>query len=101
MNLQAKCNELVQFSMPRFAFSSYLCTHCVRACSRSAIDASIMALAYSQPWQKIINQKQKYMEQLLSITPLEAIGLGLVAVGIFLFYRACWRNIKRSEQRNQ
>ena len=41
------------------------------------------------------------MEQLLSITPLEAIGLGFVAVGIFLFYRACWRNIKRSEQRNQ
>ena len=41
------------------------------------------------------------MEQLFSITLLEAIGLGFVAVGIFLFYRACWRNIKHGGQRNQ
>ena len=35
------------------------------------------------------------MEQLSSITPLEAILIGSAALGVFLFYRACWRNIKR------
>ena len=38
------------------------------------------------------------MKQILSITPLESIGIVLVAVGIFLFLRACWRNIKRGGQ---
>ncbi len=38
------------------------------------------------------------MKQLLSITPLEAILIALAAVGIFLFFRACWRNIQRSRQ---
>jgi hypothetical protein len=38
------------------------------------------------------------MKQPLSITPMEAILIGLVAVGIFLFIRACWRNIKRGGQ---
>ena len=40
------------------------------------------------------------MEQSISITLLEAIGLGFAAVGIFLFYRACWRNIKQGRQIN-
>ena len=35
------------------------------------------------------------MKLLLSITPLEIIFVALAAVGIFLFFRACWRNIKR------
>jgi len=34
------------------------------------------------------------MTELLSLTPLEYILLGLVAVGTFLFFRACWRNIQ-------
>lgn len=38
------------------------------------------------------------MNQLSSITPLEIILIGFAAVGIFLFFRACWRNIKRSRQ---
>ena len=41
---------------------------------------------------------KKYMKQILSITPLESIGIALVAVGIFLFFRACWRNIQRGGQ---
>ena len=41
---------------------------------------------------------EKYMKQLLSITPLEAILIGFVALGIFLFIRACWRNIQRGGQ---
>ena len=36
------------------------------------------------------------MNQLSSITPLEIILIGSAAVGVFLFFRACWRNIKRS-----
>ena len=35
------------------------------------------------------------MEQLLSITPLEAILIGFAVVGIYLFFRACWCNIKQ------
>lgn len=38
------------------------------------------------------------MNQLSSITPLEIILIGSAAVGVFLFFRACWRNIKRSRQ---
>ena len=38
------------------------------------------------------------MQQLSSITPLEIILLALAAVGVFYFFRACWRNIKRSRQ---
>jgi hypothetical protein len=38
------------------------------------------------------------MKQLLSITPLEIIFIVFAAVGAFLFFRACWRNIKRSQQ---
>lgn len=38
------------------------------------------------------------MNQLSSITPLEIILIGFAAVGVFLFFRACWRNIKRSRQ---
>ena len=38
------------------------------------------------------------MNQLSSITPLEIILIALAAVGIFFFFRACWRNIKRSRQ---
>ncbi len=34
------------------------------------------------------------MTELLSLTPLEYILLCLVAVGTFLFFRACWRNIQ-------
>jgi uncharacterized membrane protein YuzA (DUF378 family) len=30
----------------------------------------------------------------LSLTPLEYILIGLVALGIFLFFRACWQNIQ-------
>lgn len=39
------------------------------------------------------------MSQLSSITPLEIILIGSAAVGVFFFFRACWRNIKRSRQR--
>lgn len=35
------------------------------------------------------------MNQLMSITLLEAILIALAAMGIFLFFRACWRNINR------
>jgi hypothetical protein len=35
------------------------------------------------------------MEQLLSITPLEIIFIALAALGIILFFRACWQNIKK------
>ena len=35
------------------------------------------------------------MEQLFSITLLEVIGIGFVAMGIGLFFRACWQNIKK------
>ena len=38
------------------------------------------------------------MSQLSSITPLEIILIGSAAVGVFFFFRACWRNIKRSRQ---
>jgi uncharacterized repeat protein (TIGR02543 family) len=38
------------------------------------------------------------MQQLSSITPLEIILLALAAVGVFYFFRACWRNIKHSRQ---
>ena len=38
------------------------------------------------------------MNQLSSITPLEIILIGSAAVGVFLFFRACWRNIQRSRQ---
>ena len=38
------------------------------------------------------------MNQLSSITPLEIILIALAAVGIFFFFRACWRIIKRSRQ---
>ena len=34
------------------------------------------------------------MKPLLSITPLEGILIASAAVGIFFFFRACWRNIK-------
>jgi hypothetical protein len=61
--------------------------------------ASWLSLNLSLAKQLIIKM-QRYMEQLLlSITLLEAIGIGFVAVGVFLFYRACWQNIKRSKQR--
>ena len=36
-----------------------------------------------------------------SVTLLEVIGLGFVAVGIFLFFRACWRNIKNGGENYQ
>ena len=38
------------------------------------------------------------MNQLSSITPLEIILIALAALGIFFFFRVCWRNIKRSRQ---
>ena len=38
------------------------------------------------------------MEQLLSLTPLEVILIGAAALGVFLFFRAGWRNIKRGDQ---
>ena len=38
------------------------------------------------------------MTELLSLTPLEYILIGIVAVGIFLFFRACWQNIRRSKE---
>ena len=38
------------------------------------------------------------MNQLSSITPLEIILIGFAAAGVFLFFRACWRNIKRSRR---
>jgi len=34
------------------------------------------------------------MEHLSSITPLEIILLVFVALGVFFFLRACWRNIQ-------
>jgi len=52
----------------------------------------------SQNKRTFASKTQKYMKQPLSITPMEAILIGLVAVGIFLFIRACWRNIKRGGQ---
>ena len=36
------------------------------------------------------------MTELLSLTPLEYILIGLVALGIFLFFRTCWHNIQQS-----
>ncbi len=38
------------------------------------------------------------MTELLSLTPLEYVLIGLVALGIFLFFRACWHNIKQSSK---
>jgi hypothetical protein len=38
------------------------------------------------------------MTELLSLTPLEYILIGLVAMGIFLFFRACWHNIQQSKK---
>jgi hypothetical protein len=38
------------------------------------------------------------MTELLSLTPLEYILIGLVALGIFLFFRACWHNIQQSSK---
>jgi len=38
------------------------------------------------------------MTELLSLTPLEYILIGLVALGIFLFFRACWHNIQQSSR---
>ncbi len=34
------------------------------------------------------------MTELLSLTPLEYLLIGLVALVIFLFFRACWHNIQ-------
>jgi len=34
------------------------------------------------------------MTELLSLTPLEYILICFAAVGIFLFFRACWQNIQ-------
>ncbi len=38
------------------------------------------------------------MTQVLSLTPLEFILIGLAAGGIFLFFRACWRNIQQERE---
>ncbi len=39
------------------------------------------------------------MTEILSLTPLEYILIGLVALGIFLFFRACWHNIQAGRNR--
>ena len=59
--------------MPRFIEMVYLCGH-------------------------KITKLKIVMNQLSSITPLEIILIALAAVGIFFFFRACWRIIKRSRQ---
>jgi signal transduction histidine kinase len=38
------------------------------------------------------------MAELLSLTPLEYVLIGFVALGIFLFFRACWRNIQQNSR---
>ena len=38
------------------------------------------------------------MTKLLPLTPLEYILIGLVALGIFLFFRACWHNLQQSSK---
>ena len=38
------------------------------------------------------------MTEFLSLTPLEYILIGLVVLGIFLFFRACWHNIQQSSK---
>ena len=38
------------------------------------------------------------MTELLSLTPLEYILIGLVVMGIFLFFRACWHNIRQGSK---
>jgi hypothetical protein len=68
--------------------------HIEPAHARPLMHASWLSLNRSLAAEKL----QKYMKQLLSITPLEVILLVLAAVGIFLFFRACWRNIQRSQQ---
>lgn len=38
------------------------------------------------------------MTDILSLSPLELFLIGIVAGGIFLFFRACWQNICRSKE---
>jgi len=38
------------------------------------------------------------MTDILSLSPLELLLIGIAAVGIFLFFRACWHNIQQSSQ---
>lgn len=33
------------------------------------------------------------MTDILARSPLELLLIGIAAVGIFLFFRACWKNI--------
>ncbi len=40
-----------------------------------------------------------YMKELTSLTPLEYLLIGLVALVIFLFFRACWHNIQAGRNR--
>lgn len=61
--------------MSRLAENPYLCTH---NCTQN------------------INPID--MTDILSLSPLEYILIGIAAVGIFLFFRACWQNIRRSKE---
>ena len=38
------------------------------------------------------------MTDILSLYPLTLLLIGIAAVGIFLFFRACWQNIRRSKE---
>lgn len=38
------------------------------------------------------------MTDILVRSPLELLLIGIAAVGIFLFFRACWKNIRRSKE---
>ena len=38
------------------------------------------------------------MTDILSLSLLELLLIGIAAVGIFLFFRACWQNICRSKE---
>ena len=38
------------------------------------------------------------MTDILSLSPLTLLLIGIVAVGIFLFFRAGWWNIRRSKE---
>ena len=41
------------------------------------------------------------MIQLLSLTPMEYILIGLVVLGTFLFFRACWHNIQKGRRQHK
>ena len=54
--------------------------------------------AFRHYHRTFVVEKQNCMNQLSSITPLESILIGIAVVGLFLFFRACWRNIKHGQQ---